>query len=408
MIANQTAEVTSHEMSTDRSSAPTTSARLGTLDVLRGVAVLMIFVVNIKMMANGYNHYVTRSLWEGEVAAWIAFVQGEFIHGQFVTIFTALFGAGLALLLARDNPVQMRVVLRRLFWLAVFGGLHLIFLREGDILIWYALVGFLAVPFAQLRAVTLLGLGFALQIAAYTHYTLLPIAEPGPAAVLWSSASQAHLEVADIMLGSVGDQVSARLHAAWYYMIDLFLVGGVWIDTLGVMLIGMGLLKTGFLSGELSLNTYAILAVAGLIVAASEHVLPLLAAGESELEKAVLNVSGYAHRFGGALVWSSLIVAAVSAGWQAKALAAAGRTAFTVYILQSVIGLALFSGLGLGLFGQLSLGGLMLITIGVWAFFLIAAPLWLARYRFGPFEWVWRSLTYGRRQSFRLVSSKRQ
>ena len=377
------------------------ASRLDTLDVLRGVAVLMIFVVNIKMMAAGYNHYVTRSLWEGESDAWFAFLQGEFVHGNFVTIFTALFGAGLALLLARDKPVPLMIVLRRLSWLTVFGALHLIFLREGDILIWYALAGFLAVPFARLSGPVLLGLGGAFQVAAFVYYSTFPIPAPTPSAILWSSAPDAHLEVAKIMLGPLSDQIIARIGAASYYMADLFALGGVWIDTLGVMLIGMGLLKNGFLGGQLRPRTYAGLALIGIAIGAAHPIGSLALTGGTAWEAIALSVMSYAGKFGGALAWSALIIAAVCAGWKAKAFAAAGRTAFTVYILQSVIGLALFSSLGLGLFGQFSLSQLMLVNVGVWAFFLIAAPVWLARYRFGPLEWMWRSLTYGETQPMR-------
>ncbi|MEM9324304.1 MAG: DUF418 domain-containing protein [Bacteroidota bacterium] len=101
---------------------------------------------------------------------------------------------------------------------------------------------------------------------------------------------------------------------------------------------------------------------------------------------------GYVHSYGGALAWSALIVGAV---------AAVGRTAFTVYILQSVIGLLLSSSLGLGLFGQLSLLQLMIITFFVFVFFLVASPLWLRYFRFGPLEWGWRSLTYRKAQPLR-------
>ena len=403
-MASNVEAVSKVAASPDRASPISAGSRIDSLDVLRGFAVLMIFVVNVKMMANGFNHYRHRSLWEGEIAQWIAFFHGEFVHGKFVTIFTALFGAGLALLLARENPVPMPVVLRRLFWLAVFGGLHLIFLREGDILIWYALVGFLAIPFARLRATTVLIVGLALQIAAYAYSATFPLSDEG-VPLLWSPAFDAHHGVAEIMLGTLGDQISARIDAAPYYMIDLFIIGGVWIGTFSLMLIGMGLLKTGFLTGQLPLKSYMLWGALGVAVGAAEHVLRAIFDDGSAWESLVIGVASHCHYLGGTLAWSALVIGAVSAGWRASAFGAVGRTAFTVYILQSVIGLALFSSLGLGLFGQLSLASLMLITLGVWAFFLIGAPLWLARYRFGPLEWVWRSLTYGTMQPLRRVGA---
>ncbi|GAB5412570.1 MAG: DUF418 domain-containing protein [Congregibacter sp.] len=384
-------------VTTDSSHPSPASERIDSLDVLRGIAVLMIFAVNVKMMANGYNHYVTRSLWDGELARWIAFVHGEFVHGRFVTIFTALFGAGLALLLAREKPVPIRIVLRRLFWLAVFGCLHLILLREGDILIWYALVGFIAIVFVRLTGPTLLLLALGLQVLAYVYYGAFPLSSEG-VPVLWDAGPNAHHDVAEIMLGSVEEQVAARLDAAPYYVFDLFFVGGVWIDTLSVMLIGMALLKNGFLNGQRSVKCYGAWALAGLVVGTLDPALSLIFKGDSNIGSHLLGFAAHVQYLGGALTWTACIVGAVSLGWRADYFAAAGRTAFTIYILQSVIGLALFSSLGLGLFGQLSLGALMLVTLAVWLFFLIAAPAWLARFRYGPLEWVWRSLTYAKLQ----------
>ncbi|MEM9314498.1 MAG: DUF418 domain-containing protein [Pseudomonadota bacterium] len=369
-------------------------ARLDCLDVLRGFAVLAIFIVNVKMMANGFNHYHDVTQWEGEAAQIIGLLHSRLVHGKFVTIFTALFGAGIALLLAREIPVPRRIVLRRLAWLAVFGGLHLIFLREGDILIWYALTGFLAVPFARSSVPTLVVTGLLLQVAAYTVYVVFPFSVTD-APLLWRLTPNAHEGVASIMLGSPGGMIAARLEAARYYMIDLFLLGGVWIDTLGLMLLGMALLKTGFLGGRQPLKSYLIWGALGLAIASSYYVLRPYLDADTPVQGLVLGVARYAHRFGGALAWSSLIIGLVILGWNGSGFAAVGRTAFTVYILQSVIGLLLFSSLGLGLFGQWSLPVLMIVTLLVWVGFLIVAPLWLRIFRFGPLEWIWRSLTYG-------------
>lgn len=374
--------------------------RLECLDILRGFAVLAIFIVNVKMMANGFNHYRDVSLWDGEMAQIIGLLHSRLVHGKFVTIFTALFGAGLALLLARAKPVPLRVVIKRLFWLTVFGGLHLILLREGDILIWYALVGFVAIPFVSLSLPALFGSALALQVAAFTVYTIFPLSEAN-APILWSIAPDAHEEVATVMLGTLGEQIAARLEAAKYYMVDLFVLGGVWIDTLGVMLLGMALLKNGFLSGTRPLRSYMVWGSVGVLIASATYLVQPFFDADDAFEGAVSGVIGYLHRFGGALAWSSLIIGGVTAGWKGNWLASVGRTAFTVYILQSVIGLLLFSSLGFGLFGQLSLPKLTLLTLFVWIGFLVAAPLWLRFFRFGPLEWVWRSLTYQERQPSR-------
>lgn len=375
-----------------------TNGRINSLDVLRGLAVLMIFVVNIKMMASGFNHYGDRSLYDGPYDQIIGYIHNVFVHGKFVTIFTALFGAGLALLLARDEPVPLHIVLKRLFWLTVFGAIHLVFIREGDILMQYALVGFLAIFFVRLKAPVLLVLGLAIQVALLIAAVLFPY-DDGPVPLLWKYGPEAHLEVERIMLGTFGDQVSARLDTVWYYMVDLFVFGRSWIDKLSVMLLGMGLLKTGFLTGKLVPKTYWKLALAGAAFASLLIIARMLEQPDAPLKGDLITALWKLHRFGGALFWSALTVGMVALGWNAKSLAATGRMAFTIYILQSVIGLWLFSSLGLGLFGQMTLGGLTATTVLVLASFLMAAPLWLAKFRFGPLEWLWRSLTYGKRQS---------
>ncbi len=374
--------------------------RFNSLDVLRGFAVLAIFAVNIKMMANGFNHYRFSSFWEGDAAPLIAWLLSNFVHGKFITIFTVLFGAGLALLLARDEPVPVGIVLRRLFWLAVFGGIHLIFIREGDILIWYALVGFLAVPFAKLSSRSLFTVGLGLQVLVFIYYTVAPLSDTD-IPTLWLATPDAHQDVAAIMLGPVSGQIAARLEAAPYYMVDLLLVGGFWIETLGKMLLGMAFLKSGFLGGRLPIKHYILWGVLGLFIATANDLLTPFLDVEDKLQGVVLSITSFAHYYGGALAWSALIIGCVSMGWKGSWLAAVGRTAFTVYILQSVIGLLLFSSLGFGLFGQLSLFQLMIVTLIVWGFFLCAAPLWLRYFRFGPLEWIWRSLTYQKVQRFR-------
>ncbi|MEL7270812.1 MAG: DUF418 domain-containing protein [Bacteroidota bacterium] len=373
--------------------------RYNSLDVLRGVAVLAIFAVNIKMMANGFNHYRDISLWTGETSQTIGLIHSCFIDGKFLTIFTALFGAGLALLLNREKPVPLATVLRRLSWLVVFAVIHLIFIREGDILIWYALAGFLAIPFAKFPARSLFIIGIGLQVVVFIYYTYIPITAIEP--ILWNTAPEAHKEVSNIMLGPVSGQIAARIEAAHYYMLDLFAIGGVWIDTLGTMLLGMALLKSGFLSGKLSIKSYVFWTIAGFTMASAYYLLRPYLDIEDKFQGLIRSILGYTHRFGGALVWSALIVGAVSAGWKSRWLSAVGKTAFTVYIMQSVIGLLLFSSLGLGLFGQLSLLQLMIITLLTWVFFLCIAPLWLRHFRFGPLEWAWRSLTYRKIQPFR-------
>ncbi|MEM7692554.1 MAG: DUF418 domain-containing protein, partial [Pseudomonadota bacterium] len=363
-------------MNNDKVEPTGASGRLNSLDVLRGFAVLMIFVVNIKMMANGYNHYADRFLWSGEYDHAIGYLHNLLVHGKFVTIFTALFGAGWVLLLDREKPVPLTIVLARLFWLIVFGFIHLVFIREGDILMQYALVGFIAIFFVKMDARSLLGLGLAIQIALSVAGILFPV-EYNDVPILWQDGPEMHLQVESILLGPLAEQVAARIDTLRFYMFDLFIVGRSCIDKLAVMLFGMALLKMRFLTGELAPSTYWKLAAAGAACGLALTTARLVGVGGSPLEENLLDLLWKVHRFGGAFFWSALTIGLVASGWKAHVLAAVGRTAFTVYILQSVLGLVLFSSLGFGLFGQLTLGELTMVTALVFVMFLIAAPLWL-------------------------------
>jgi uncharacterized protein len=103
-----------------------------------------------------------------------------------------------------------------------------------------------------------------------------------------------------------------------------------------------------------------------------------------------------------------LIVKAGALEWMTSRLAAVGQMAFTNYILQSIICSTIFYGYGFGLFGKLQRYEIYYVVILCWMVHLVLSPWWLSRYRFGPLEWCWRSLTYWKRQPMRLVPSVSQ
>jgi len=106
----------------------------------------------------------------------------------------------------------------------------------------------------------------------------------------------------------------------------------------------------------------------------------------------------------GALAWIGVIMLAhraLAGGAVAGRLAGVGRTALSCYLLETIICTTIFYGHGFGLFGRVDRIGQLMIVLAVWAVLLVAAPLWLERFRYGPFEWIWRSLTYARRQPMR-------
>jgi uncharacterized protein len=169
------------------------------------------------------------------------------------------------------------------------------------------------------------------------------------------------------------------------------------------MLLGMALLKLRVLSGERSRSFYARLAIAGF---SAGFLLSSWGVARNAAEHWRLEYSyflGAQWNYWGSIFaafgWIGLVLTVWKSGALRGAvarLAAAGRMAFTCYILETLICTTVFYGHGLGYFGSVGRVGQLVMTVAVWALLLVLAPWWLARFRFGPLEWLWRTLTYGR------------
>jgi uncharacterized protein len=181
-------------------------------------------------------------------------------------------------------------------------------------------------------------------------------------------------------------------------------IWGLWRCT-GLMLIGMGLMKAGVLSGMKSRGFYGVLALAGYGFG-----LPIVVLGAVHSVRGDFDIVGQflvgmnANYIGSvpvALGHIGVVMLACRSRWGAVlagTIGAAGRTALTNYLAQTFIGCGLFCGWGMGLFGSLSRADLWLIIVPVWVAQVALSMVWLKRFRFGPAEWVWRSLTYAKAQ----------
>jgi uncharacterized protein len=178
-------------------------------------------------------------------------------------------------------------------------------------------------------------------------------------------------------------------------------------DVLGMMLIGMALLKLGFFTGDLPMRAYLITAALGYAVALPVNwwsTSAFMAGGLSGSGVWLLDLRNQPGRLVMALSHASVIVACVKAGLFrpiTRRLAAVGQMALTNYLMQTIICNILFSGVGFGLFGRLDRLQLLGVVVAIWIAQLLISPIWLARFRFGPMEWLWRSLTYVKRQPMR-------
>ena len=394
--------------------------RIVSLDVLRGFALLGILVINIWLFALPTVGTLNPTLY-GDMsginyAAW--FVSHVFFEQKFVTLFTFLFGAGMVLFMEtkeRKGQPARRLHFRRTFWLLVIGLGHAYLLWYGDILVAYALCGFLLVFVRRWRPRRLLVLGLFMFALPATLYLL-----GGVGYTVADAETQSEIE--DTVLEGFGAEAveaeKAVFQGDWLGQVEFrapivlslqtfgFAVESFWLFG-GLMVIGMSLYKQGVLSNERSTRFYRRLFVGGAVPG-----LALILTGvwyRHAVDWDTVQVLLLARQFnhwgslllGLAYVAGIMLVCRYAAGRVTDTLSAVGRTAFSNYLLQTVIATSIFYGHGLGLFGTLERAELLVVVVLIWAVQVPLSVFWLDRFRFGPVEWLWRTLTYGERQPMR-------
>ena len=414
--------------------------RLRTLDVLRGAALLGILLMNILVFGMPSAAYSNPNVWGGNDAAnlWTLAVQWIFFEGKMRALFSIMFGAGIVVFmeraLARENSVRAAdLYARRMLWLMLFGALHGWLIWHGDILYAYALCGLLIFPIRNASPKALLvTAGIALVLlqafmiaggfrqrstrdaamaarAAESQGRTLTQQEKD-AKQEWDRAwnrnlpprSEVQKEIDDYRGGYVSTfRQRVKFLRAWNFLPAYF---PAFIDMWGMMLLGMGLYKTGVLQGARPPGFYAKVALIGYGIGVPLNGLSVYGMISSNFDPIASWFWNAPHHIGRAAValgHIAMIVVLVKQGalpWLTGRLAAVGQMALSNYIATSMIGVLLFYTPGFGLMGQLQRYQLYFVVLGVWAFNLTWSPLWLRRYRFGPLEWCWRSLTYWRRQ----------
>ena len=393
--------------------------RYESIDLLRGIALLGILVMNIQSFAMPMAAYFNPTALgdRGPVDFYVWALSHLFFDQKFMTIFSWLFGAGIVLMTARaaERGVKPAVFhYRRMLALLVFGLIHAYLIWDGDILVLYAICGAVVYPLRKLRPLVLLGLGLlslaigsSLMIAGGFYIPKGPAAAVAEFQEFWApTAEQLQRETLAFQGGWLAQMPVRVGNALEFHTSDIWL-WGLWRAG-GNMLIGMALLKWRVITAELQQNFYRDLAVIGFGFG-----LPLIAGGVASMAAHDWETFHSFFIAGQFNYWASLLVASGWVGftislWHvgfarglSARLIAVGRTAFSCYILTSLICTFIFYGHGLGFYMHVSRPGQLAVTLGVWIALLIAAPLWLERFRFGPLEWLWRSLTYGERQPFR-------
>ena len=385
------------------------SDRLMSLDILRGIALFGVLMVNIltEFRVSLFEHLLNFHTHQGAANRWVDILMAGLLESKAITLFSCLFGVGVCIQAERTQARGVGstgFLIRRFAILLVIGLAHMLLIWNGDILSLYALCGLLLIPLLKLRV----GLLVTFSIAAITM-TFLPI-YGGLYPV--ESLMRAHAKFATHVYsqGSFGEIMEFRWYEARVFMLPLLV--NCMPRTFGLMLLGIAAWRSGvvaepnqhrrFLRG-VSFGGCAIgsLGTGLLIFAASSGKPPIISAVLLESLSYVPLALGFASMF---LLW---LKPNESSQWRIL-LAAGGQMALSNYILQSIFCSLLFYGYGLGLFGRLGSAPVALIGVAIYFAQLLMSRAWLHHFRFGPLEWLWRSLTYGRAQSMKRRPSADQ
>lgn len=393
--------------------------RIAVLDVLRGFAVLGILVMNISSFASLFEAYMNPTLY-GDFTGLnelIFYANYLFANQKFMTLFSILFGAGVVLMTGRAAARTGRSAAlhyRRMLWLILIGMLHAYVLWYGDILVLYGTCGLWIYLLRKLRPRWLVTIGVILLLIPMAvsagFGAMVPSWPDDVVAEIrmgWEPDAETMRDQLEAYRGDWLGQLPHRTLVSFQIQTTYTLLFGLWRAG-GLMLLGMALFKLGVLSGERSKRFFVWLAVLGLGLGFPLVVYGLYRHIEGGWSFPYSMFFGELYNYVGSvpvcLGYIALIMLAGRSPWVQKAarpLAAVGRMALSNYLLQTLICTTIFYGHGLGLFGRVDRVGQLGILLAVCAVQLIVSPLWLHAFRFGPAEWLWRTLTYGRLQPMR-------
>jgi uncharacterized protein len=398
------------------------SERVPSLDVLRGFAVLGILIMNIQAFSMIDSAYINPAAYGSLVGInkWVSILSHVFADAKFMTIFSILYGAGILMITGKIESRGGRAAglhYRRTLWLLMFGLMHAYLLWYGDILVAYGVCALLVYLFRNARPKRLLiaglivfSVGFLLFLFFGLSLKFWPPEAYQDNMSFWKPGAEAIQRQITAYRGGWLDQMAFRVPASVMHQTFLFLIRTGW-RAFGLMLVGMALFKWGVLTGRRSRRFYVTLMCVGWVAGFSlvaYGVLRNYAAGWSfDYSMFLGGLFNYWGSLGVSLGYISVIMLFCRSDALKKLtspFAAVGRMAFTNYLMQSLICTTLFYGHGFGLFGRVERQGQILIVFAVWAFQLMVSPVWLRHFRFGPFEWIWRSLAYLKPQPMRPQS----
>ena len=392
--------------------------RIQSIDLLRGIAILGILIMNIQsfaMPSAAYNNPLAFGDLTGlNKMTWI--LSHLFADQKFMSIFSILFGAGIILITEKKELLtgsSLKLHYTRNLILLLIGLLHAHLIWYGDILVAYALCSFLVYPFRKLSPKKLLITGLLILsvpsfLNGFFQFSLpyMPASELQDLRLDWAPTNELIEQEITAFTGSISSQIKINSQQALFLETFVFLIQFLWRAG-GFMLVGMALFRWGVLSAERSRSFYLKSAFYSLIIGFPIVIYGIYMNFTMNWDFQYSMFTGSQFNYWGSLFVaygyiSLIMVFAQSDNYYTmkKRLASIGQMALTNYILHSFIGVLIFFGIGFGFFGKIDRSLQILIVGIIWIFQYLTSEKWLNSYRFGPLEWVWRSLTYGKKQPF--------
>ncbi|MCF6216021.1 MAG: DUF418 domain-containing protein [Emcibacter sp.] len=393
--------------------------RLVSLDIIRGIAVLGILMVNIAGFALPFaalsNPTIAGVDSCADYYAW--YFTDLLITNNMRGLFSMLFGASIILLTQKIEQQQNAQAARSYFFrrnsfLLLFGLIHsYILLMAGDVLFPYAVAGFGLYFLRNLKAPALITIAIMIIVlqTALSHLGYHELATIRDAAGAKAEQWQAIIAELGTSQAEISEEINAMkggylnnlitiapfvLFLQTYYLLTEF----VW-DVGSMMLLGMAFYKTGIIQGAKSRMFYVLLAITGLTVGIMINFTNLLYLESQNFDLLSEQKTQNTLRLGrvaltlGILGLLNLFIAAPAAHWFKDGLAAVGRMALSNYLMQTVICIFIFYGFGFNLYNELGRASLLLVMVMIWTFQFFFSIIWLQYFQYGPVEWLWRSLT---------------
>ncbi|WP_171016621.1 DUF418 domain-containing protein [Pseudalkalibacillus caeni] len=377
---------------------PTTEKeRIESIDVMRGLALLGIFFVNMLDFHSPWLYIDEDMWWETTTDKVTVFFIDVFAQASFYPLFSFLFGFGMILFFEKARQKEVAfwpVALRRLLALLVFGIVHAFLIWHGDILITYAAAGTLLILFLRVREKVLFYLAMGLWLIPSFLLTGLLVMNDvytqGDGNYQQESEIKQSIQVYGS--GSYADITIQRIHD-WLYVNGGFYFFFIILSIFPLFLFGAYFAKKKIIHYQYrDRNALKAVLIWSIAIGLPIKLSPYLLSGSG--------VEFLQDSIGGPLLALSYIVAVVlleDAGRMKRVfsgLKKVGRMSLTNYLFQSIISTFIFYSYGIGLYGKISsLTGCLFVVV-IFSIQILYSTFWLKSFSQGPMEWVWRTITY--------------